>query len=208
MLHANPHSSNTFDQEQQKQYPNKKMKMDHCRSQKRSVRFQEQVETVEHEPLPQHEASRLWYCRGELKAIHTEIFVSLMESKNGNLSEFEFSCRGLEEIRKRKPHKRQIRRDEYIASVIALYRKQRQVGAVVPEEIQRFAMTQSRSAKLRAQHYAALDAEEAGRVFQETFGLAPPAIAKEPRGSQSPRSRRVPFPGSVPRVHDSIARSA
>ena len=170
------------------------------------VRFQDQVETMEHERLPLHEAVQLWYCQGELKAIHREIFVFLMEAKNGNLSDFEFSARGLEEIRKRKPHKRQIRRDEYIASVIALYRKQRQFGQVCPEEIQRFAMTQSRSAKLRAQHYAALDAEEAGMVFQETFGVPRNTAAVKDSSCETPR--RMHFPSAFPITQDSIARSA
>ena len=180
----------------QPQMPNKRMK-----TQNKRVHFQEQVSTMVHERLPQHEAVRLWYCAGELKAIHKEIFVSLMESKNGNLSDFEFSARGLEEIRKRKPHKRQIRRDEYLSSVVALYRKQRAVGAVCPEEIQRFAMTQSRSAKLRAQHYATLDSDEAREVYQETFGV--PTNKECEAAATIPR--RVPNPS---RSLDSIARSA
>lgn len=184
---------------EQQETPNKRMKLGNKR-----VHFQEEVNTAEHERLPLHEAARLWYCHGELKAIHKEIFLNLMESKTGNLRDA-FSERGLEEIRKRKPHKRQLRRDEYISSVVALYRKQREVDAVCPEEIQRFAMSQSRSAKLRAQHYAALDAEEAGVVFQEA-PVRPRTTTKEHQSCEP--NRRVPLPASVARNQDSIARSA
>lgn len=105
----------------------------------------------------------LWYNRDELGMIHKEIFVSLHESKLGNLRDFEFSTRGLEEIRKRKPHKRQIRRREYIETVIAMQQ------ACSREELSAYAISQSNSALARAQHYGCLDAEEARLVYQETF---------------------------------------
>jgi hypothetical protein len=188
----------------------KKAKAKTTKNLKRRVHFQELVvDTMFHyQQLPLHEeSSGLWYDRHEFKAIHDEIFASLMEIKCGNLSNFEFSDRGLEEIRKRKPHKRHVRRKEYLANVVALSREQRRAfgGDGHPEELKEFAVAQSRSATLRAQHYAALDADEARLIYQESF---------QPRGppkNESTGLRRVAYPHS-PALSttsvDSIARSA
>ncbi|CAB9530406.1 expressed unknown protein [Seminavis robusta] len=191
------------------QQPKKMRFEDICSPRKRRVHFQapEADSIVHYERLPLHEGAELWYCRGELKAIHKEIFVSLMEVKNGNLSDFQFSARGLEEIRKRKPHKRQMRRKEYIASVVALSREQRQngMGHVLDEELRDFAVSQSRSATLRAQHYAALDLDEARLVYQETFQ---PRNTLKTTEATAPRRVPCPAPPAMTTTTDSIARSA
>ena len=187
----------------------KKMKLNNARIFDRQVRFQEpDADTVVHfDRLPQDDLASLWYGQNELKAIHKEIFVSLMESKTGCLRDFEFSTRGLEEIRKRKPHKRQVRRKEYLAAVVALSREQRrELGAQGhPEELKDFAVAQSRSAVLRAQHYAALDAEEARAVYQETFHALNTlkSVPPPPRRGLCPHS-----PALSTSSVDSIARSA
>jgi len=135
------------------------------------VGFQEEHEII---LIPQHASSTiLWYNREELRAIHREIYHGLSEeqqqraisNKEAVSSTFrarvdDFSSRGLEEIRKRKLHKRQIRRQEYIQNVISLQRDEKL--AVLATEL-------SRSSTLRALHYAANDADEACLVYQETF---------------------------------------
>ena len=179
------------------------------------VQFQEEHETFVHEPLHDHEEEAVftWYTAVELKAIHKEIFCGLVEAKERRAEQmpanFEFSARGLEEIRKRKPHKRQVRRQDYIQSVVALMRKHRCLPSSSSEEVAAYAVRQSKSAALRALHYAALDADEACQVYQETFGL--PRSAKNardapnsPSTSSSPHRRRVMATTSL----DSVARSA
>lgn len=186
---------------------------------RRQVQFQEEHETFVHEP--QHddgedEAVFSWYTSAELKAIHKEIFCGLVESKERRAEQmpanFEFSARGLEEIRKRKPHKRQVRRQDYIQSVVSLMRKHRCLPSSSSEEIAAYAVRQSKSATLRALHYAALDADEACLVYQETFGL-PRSSKKNVRdthhapSASSPHRRRVPA-GVATANPDSVARSA
>lgn len=159
-------------QQHQEEEPCSKRLKVHSR---RQISFQEENKT---HVFPLHEAcSPLWYNAIELKAIHKEIFLGLVEAKEGNNKQlpanFEFSARGLEEIRKRKPHKRQIRRQEYIQTMLALQQRGNAEAPVASNDSEHatFVLQQSRSATLRALHYAALDADEACLVYRETFGM-------------------------------------
>jgi osmotically-inducible protein OsmY len=152
----------------------------------------------------------MWYSHQGLKAIHKEIFTSLMNSKNGNLIDYEFTTRGLEEIRKRKPHKRQIRRKEYIQEILAVQKEQSLSGEKNAEHIRTYAIQMSKSACARAQHYAELDAHEARSIYKETFvsPLKGDDTNNAANTTSTDSSRGLTFTSLLSFGQDSIARIA